>query len=672
MGKTIGIDLGTTKSVVSIMEGGKPVIIPNNGEDITYSVVAWKKDARNPDAPLELLVGRQAKNQGMLNPSNTFYGNKRLIGRRGDDPKVKVMTDLASYKIITNGHGDAALEAGMPIYNGSKELSIPQISAQVLAVLKKAAEEYLQEEVTDAVITVPAYFDDAQRQATKDAALIAGLNVKKIINEPTAAALAYGFDKNKSGNIIVYDLGGGTFDVSVLEIIHAKDENGKEILAFEVLSTDGDTFLGGENFDERIVNRLLEVLKKGEYENGSEKGVPLDGRKVPGILQNFKKEAEAAKIALSEKKKPHEGVDINISYVGLDDANLPIAFKYTLTRGELESLVSDLIEKTKEPCEKALNAANLEKKDISGVLLVGAQTRMPKIVEYVENLFGQKPLCDLAPQKIVAMGAAVQAGILDGQVKNVALNDVTPFNIGIKLADGSLDVLIPANSPIPGKYETKIENAFSTAKDNQPDVNIEIFQGARPKAEDNRFLGGFSFDIPPMPKGVPKIGLVLELDENGMLTVTAKDQTSPDPLKHKTRKETLQVNGGLSDEEVEKMKSAAEEHAEEDRLFMEGRTVQFEAQDQLEDATKLMEKEYYTSASDDLKAEFLATKEELTAAIDNKNIDAMKEKKQKMSDIISKVGLAFTQAAEASSDETPSNDNDTPAANNTTAPGGPS
>jgi molecular chaperone DnaK len=531
MGRVIGIDLGTTNSCVAVMEGDKPKVIENSeGDRTTPSIVAQTKDD-------EWLVGQSAKRQAVTNPKNTLSAVKRLIGRRFDDPVVQKDIDMVPYNISKADNGDAWVEVH------GKKMSPPEVSARVLMKMKKTAEDYLGEPVTEAVITVPAYFNDSQRQATKDAGRIAGLEVKRIINEPTAAALAYGLDKKRGDRkIAVYDLGGGTFDISVIEIAEVDGEH-----QFEVMATNGDTFLGGEDFDKRIIDYLAAEFEK-------ESGVDI--RKDPLAMQRLKEAAEKAKVELSSSQQS----EVNLPYITAD-ASGPKHLSIKLSRAKVESLVEDLIARTIAPCRIALKDAGLKVSEIEDVILVGGQTRMPKVQEEVKNFFGREPRKDVNPDEAVAVGAAIQGGVLSGEVKDVLLLDVTPLSLGIETLGGVMTKLIDKNTTIP----TKANQVFSTADDNQTAVTIHVLQGERDRALDNKSLGRFDLsDIPPAPRGLPQIEVTFDIDANGILNVSAKDKATS-----KEQKIVIKASSGLTDEEVDRMVKDAEAHHEEDRKFRE-------------------------------------------------------------------------------------------------------
>ncbi len=552
MGKIIGIDLGTTNSCVAVMEGGKPRVIENSeGDRTTPSIIAYSKDDD------EILVGQSAKRQAVTNPTNTLFAIKRLIGRRFDDAEVQKDIKMVPYKIVKADNGDAWVEVK------GKKMAAPEISAKVLQKMKKTAEDYLGEPVTEAVITVPAYFNDSQRQATKDAGKIAGLDVKRIINEPTAAALAFGMDKQTGDRkIAVYDLGGGTFDISIIEINEIDGEH-----QFEVLSTNGDTFLGGEDFDLRVIEYLAAEFKKD---------AGIDLHNDPLALQRLKEAAEKAKIELSSSQQ----TEVNLPYITAD-ASGPKHLNLKLSRAKLESLVEELITRSIEPCKMALKDAGVSASEIDDVILVGGMTRMPKVQETVQNFFGKEPRRDVNPDEAVAVGAAIQGGVLGGDVKDVLLLDVTPLSLGIETMGGVMTKLIEKNTTIP----TKASQIFSTADDNQTAVTVHVLQGERDMASANKSLGRFDLaDIPPAPRGVPQIEVTFDIDANGILNVSAKDKGTG-----KEQNIVIKASSGLSDAEVEQMVKDAEAHADEDKKFHELVTARNTADGMIHATRKSME-----------------------------------------------------------------------------------
>ena len=610
MAKIIGIDLGTTNSCVAIMEGGQPKVIENSeGARTTPSVVAYTDDG-------EVLVGASAKRQAVTNAKNTLFAVKRLIGRRFEEKEVQKDIALMPYKIVKADNGDAWVEVR------GKKIAPPQVSAEVLRKMKKTAEDYLGEDVTEAVITVPAYFNDSQRQATKDAGRIAGLEVKRIINEPTAAALAFGLDKKEGDRkIAVYDLGGGTFDISIIEIANVEGEH-----QFEVLSTNGDTFLGGEDFDQRIIDYIVTEFKK-------EQGVDLKNDVL--ALQRLKEAAEKAKIELSSSQQ----TDINLPYITADQSG-PKHLSIKLTRAKLESLVDDLIERTVEPCRIAIKDAGVKLSDIGDVILVGGMTRMPKVQDTVKNFFGKEPRKDVNPDEAVAVGAAIQASVLAGERKDVLLLDVTPLSLGIETLGGVMTKLIQKNTTIP----TKATQVFSTADDNQGAVTIHVLQGERERASGNKSLGQFNLEgIPPAPRGVPQIEVMFDIDANGILHVNAKDKATG-----KENKITIKANSGLSEDEIQRMVKDAEAHAEEDRKLME--TVQARnGLDALVHSVKKSLAEYGDKVGADEKGKIDAALKEAEDLLKEKDAakDALEAKSELLAKAAQKLGEIMYAKAQA-------------------------
>ncbi|QNA84835.1 molecular chaperone DnaK [Sphingomonas sp. So64.6b] len=617
MAKVIGIDLGTTNSCVSVMEGGKPKVIENaEGARTTPSIVAFAKDG-------ERLVGQPAKRQAVTNPENTIFAVKRLIGRRFDDPVTKKDTELVPYTIVKGANGDAWVQAG------GKDYSPSQISAFTLQKMKETAEAYLGETVTQAVITVPAYFNDAQRQATKDAGQIAGLEVLRIINEPTAAALAYGLDKDSNKTIAVYDLGGGTFDISILEIGDG---------VFEVKATNGDTFLGGEDFDDKLLRFLAEDFKKAE-------GIDLTKDKL--ALQRLKEGAEKAKIELSSAAT----TEVNLPFITADQ-NGPKHLVKTITRADLEKLVEDLIQRTLEPCRKALADAGVKSAQIDEVVLVGGMTRMPKVRQVVKDFFGKEPHSGVNPDEVVAMGAAIQAGVLQGDVKDVLLLDVTPLSLGIETLGGVFTRMIDRNTTIP----TKKSQTYSTADDNQQAVTIRVFQGEREMAADNKVLGQFDLvGIPPAPRGVPQIEVTFDIDANGIVNVSARDKGTG-----KEQQIRIQASGGLSDKDIDQMVRDAEQFAEDDKKRREAAEAKNNA-DSLIHTTERQIAEHGDKVDAALKGEIEAAIAEARTAVEGGDPEVMKEKTNTLAQVAMKLGQAIYEK-QAASESSPASEADAEAA----------